>query len=81
MRFCILSPKELCECTYAVGMVGRTARLSAAVHGKDGIAHVHAAQGQGGSQNVSKRAAACYVAMVHKTLARNACLAANLGKD
>ena len=39
------STEEMGEGADTVGVVSRTARFTTAVHGEDGISHVHAANG------------------------------------
>ena len=50
-------------------MVSHTARLATAVHGQDGIAHIHATKRDGRGQDVAQGTAASHIAVVHKTLA------------
>ena len=65
----------------AIEVVAGGGCLAAAVHGKERIAHIDTADGKRRGENVAKRAAACHVAMIHKALARNACLLADARKD
>ena len=44
---------ELGEGFHTVEMVGNTARLSATMHGQDGITHVDTSHREGGSQNIA----------------------------
>lgn len=62
-------------------MVGHTARLAATVHRQHRIAHVYAPQWDGGGEDIAQCAAARHIAVVDKTLAGHARLAAYLGED
>ena len=72
---------ELCEGADAVFVIGNSTRLATAVHGQNGVAHVHAAQGDGRCQDVAECAAAGYVAMIDEALAGHTGFAAQFGKD
>ena len=73
----ILQAIELGECLDGVFVVYDATSLSATVHGEDGVAHIHSLQWDGGGEDIAKGAASCYIAMIHKSLARNACFLAD----
>ena len=73
--------EELRESLDRVDMVGRAARLTAAVHRQDGIAHVDAAQRQRRRQDIAQGAATGHVGVVDEALAGHTGLSAYLGED
>ena len=62
-------------------MVDDAARLSATVHGEDGIAHIYSSQRNGRGEDIAEGASACHITMVDETLARYACFLANACED
>ena len=62
-------------------MVAGGAALAAGVHGPDGRAHIDAAQGEGGGEDVAERGAAGHVAVVDEGLAGHAGTLAERAED
>ena len=72
--------EELSKCLHAIGMIGHAARLTTAVHSKDGIAHVDATDRDGLGKDIAKGAAACHVRVVDETLTGHTALTTYLRK-